>query len=329
MAKRTPEEILAQREAWLARKAAREAGQEIPVEATPKSDETVKEAPGEAEAPKPVAEAAAQPPKPEKPKQKRTPEEIKAQREAFLAAKAAREAGKAAAPASTPPPAGKAVVAEKPAAETAKPVAEPAAAKHKPTKPAPKAGPVAAEPDSNLSRREFLNYAWLASIAIFSVGSIGVGLWFAFPNFKAGEFGGEFPIGQAGNILPPVNSDPVPYTDGKFWLSNVDTEVDGETRRGVLAIYKVCTHLGCLYEWIPMRFRFECPCHGSKFELSGDYIAGPARRSLDRFVIKAVAPDGTIKETDAEGNPLVVDPEDMLIIDTGQRILGSADITPA
>ena len=50
---------------------------------------------------------------------------------------------------------------------------------------------------------------------------------------------------------------------------------------------------------------------------------------LDRFVIKAVAPDGTIKQTDAEGNPLVVDPEDMLIVDTGQRILGSADITPA
>ena len=327
MAKRTPEEILAQREAWLARKAAKEAGQEVPAEASPKSDDAPKGESAKDEAPQPVAEAKTEP---EQPKQKRTPEEIKAQREAFLAAKAAKAAGKvpeepAAAP--TSPPSGKTAVAEKPAPAAAKPTAKPAVAK--PKKPAPKAGPVATEADSNLSRREFLNYAWLASIAIFSVGTVGVGLWFAFPNFKAGEFGGEFSIGQAGNILPSANSDPVPYTDGKFWLSNVDTEVDGETRQGVLAIYKVCTHLGCLYEWIPMTFRFECPCHGSKFELSGDYIAGPARRSLDRFVIKAVAPNGTVKETDAVGNPLVVDPEDMLIIDTGQRILGSSDITPA
>ncbi|RME77377.1 MAG: hypothetical protein D6784_03795, partial [Chloroflexi bacterium] len=62
--------------------------------------------------------------------------------------------------------------------------------------------------------------------------------------------------------------------------------------------------------------------HGSKFQLTGDYIAGPARRSLDRFVIKAVAPDGTVKETPPDGSPLVVGSDDTLIIDTGKRILG-------
>ena len=321
MAKRTPEEIQAQREAWLAKKAAKESGQEPPPEVSPTSDDAAKTVSAEVGTPKPVAEPAAEPAKSEQPKQKRTPEEIKAQREAFLAAKAAKAAGQAAPVAA---PSGQAAVAEKPAPQTAKP----AAAKQVPTRPAPKAGPVAIEADSNVSRREFLNYAWLASIAIFSVGTIGASLWFAFPNFKAGEFGGEFAIGQAGDVLPPVDSEPIPYTNGKFWLSNVDIEVNGQTRQGVLAIYKVCTHLGCLYEWIPMTDRFECPCHGSKFELTGDYIAGPARRSLDRFVIKAVAPDGTVKETDAQGNPLIVNPEDMLIVDTGQRILGSSDITP-
>ena len=110
MAKRTPQEILAQREAWLARKAAREAGQEVPAEVPPKSDDAPKGESAKDEAPQPVAEAKTEP---EQPKQKRTPEEIKAQREAFLAAKAAREGGKVAAPASTPPPAGKVAVAEK------------------------------------------------------------------------------------------------------------------------------------------------------------------------------------------------------------------------
>ena len=72
-----------------------------------------------------------------------------------------------------------------------------------------------------------------------------------------------------------------------------------------------------------MTNRFECPCHGSKFELTGDYISGPARRNLDRFVIQAIAPNGTIKETDAKGNPLVINGDEKLIVDTGKRILGA------
>ena len=104
---------------------------------------------------------------------------------------------------------------------------------------------------------------------------------------------------------------------------NLDTtNRHGEPRTGILALYKVCTHLGCLYDWAAITSRFECPCHGSKFELTGDYISGPARRSLDRFVIQAVASDGSIKETDAEGKPLVIDGNETLIVDTGKRILG-------
>ena len=267
---------------------------------------------------------------PRSPAEKRTPEEILAQREAWLARKAAREAGEEV-PAPTPP--APAPVAEKAPVATAKP---PAAAKApvataKPVT-AKKPAPAAAEPatDPNLTRRELLNYAWLASIALFSVETIGLSLWFAFPNFKEGQFGGAFPIGQASAVLPEVNSGPVPFVDGKFWLVNLDTEFDGEPRKGILAIYKVCTHLGCLYEWVPMTGRFECPCHGSKFALSGDYLAGPARRSLDRFVIQAVGPDGTvIVETSPDGEPLIVSEDDQLVIDTGQRILGSSDIIPA
>lgn len=328
MAKRTPEEIKAQREAWLARRAAREAGQEIPEEkpesATPASEPEDSQPATASEESGAESSSAGDLLKPEPPKRKRTPEEIKAQREAFLAAKAAKAAGQAA-----PAKAKEAAApAPKPVAKTA---AKPAAAKQtaQPKRPAPRAGPVETGADPSLTRREFLNYAWLASIALFSAQTVGLSLWFAFPNFQAGEFGGEFRIGTASEVLPQVNSGPVPYTDGKFWLVNVDTEVDGENRQGVLAIYKVCTHLGCLYEWVPMTSRFECPCHGSKFQLTGDYIAGPARRSLDRFVIQAVAPDGTVRETNAEGEPLAVDPEDELIIDTGQRILGSSDIVPA
>jgi cytochrome b6-f complex iron-sulfur subunit len=339
MAKRTPEEILAQREAWLARKAAREAGEDISKQppAEPGKDTSspaeleAAEASAESETPQPApepaqpsTEAPAETLEPQKPKQKRTPEEIRAQREAFLAARAAKAAGEAPAP-----------PAEKPAQAPPTPAAKPA--ESKPAQPpAAKAKPAAArrrpapspEPAGRMTRREFLNYAWLASIGLFSLQTIGLSLWFAFPNFKEGQFGGLFPIGEAAEVLPEVNAPPKPFTQGKFWLVNVDTEVDGEPRKGVLALYKICTHLGCLYEWVDMTNRFECPCHGSKFQLTGDYISGPARRNLDRFVIIARSPDGTEKISE-EGKPLVLNGDETLTIDTGKRILGSSDITPA
>ncbi|MBI1880301.1 MAG: ubiquinol-cytochrome c reductase iron-sulfur subunit [Chloroflexi bacterium] len=253
---------------------------------------------------------------------KRTPEEIRAQREAFLAAKAAKAAGKAD---GTPAPAPPAPM-EKLAESTQPPAARPVEI-DKP-KPVPKPAPAQAAPSqatgAHITRREFLNYAWLASIALFSAETVGLSLWFAFPNFKSGQFGGQFTIGAAVEVLPEVNAAPKAYTEGKFWLVNLDTtNRHGEPRKGILALYKVCTHLGCLYDWATITNRFECPCHGSKFELTGDYISGPARRSLDRFIIQAVAPDGSIKETDAEGNPLVIEGDETLIIDTGKRILGA------
>jgi cytochrome b6-f complex iron-sulfur subunit len=343
MAKRTPEEIQAQREAWLARKTARAAGQDVPLQSPAASAEAVAEAPAEPEVtPEPVVEAptpeaaVAQPPAPTMPPQapasKRTPEEIRAQREAFLAAKAAKAAGVAVAPPAPAPKPVEAALAPAPAAkpvEAAKPAPKPRTAEEVAPKPAPAKEAPAEKIDPNITRREFLNYAWLASIALLTVQGIGLSLWFAFPNFKEGQFGGAFPIGDAAGALPEVNSGPKAYVDGKFWLINVDSEVNGEPRKGVLAIYKVCTHLGCLYEWVPMTNRFECPCHGSKFQLSGDYISGPARRSLDRFVIQAVAPDGSIKETDPAGGPLEINGDETLVIDTGRRILGDPVLVPA
>jgi cytochrome b6-f complex iron-sulfur subunit len=248
-----------------------------------------------------------------------------------LAAKAAKAAG-VPAPAAAPPAAPKpveAVPAEAPSAKPAeveKPKPKPAAIPAPP--PAPKVEPA---PASYVTRREFLNYAWLASITLFSVQTIAISLWFAYPNFKAGEFGGEFPIGPATEALPEVNAPPKAYIDGKFWLANLDTESpDGQPRKGILAIYKVCTHLGCLYEWITMTNRFECPCHGSKFALTADYLAGPARRSLDRFVIKAIGPDGkVVAQTNEAGDPLVINGDEELIVDTGQKIEGAPVITPA
>jgi len=173
-----------------------------------------------------------------------------------------------------------------------------------------------------MNRREFLFYVWGASIALTLAGSGGAILWFAYPRFREGEFGGEFPI--AASALPAPDAPPEDHPDGRFWLVN--------TGDGVLAIYKVCTHLGCLYKWVPSNDRFECPCHGSKFEKDGTWIEGPAPRNLDRFVIRVLDDRGQVlaetEEGDMNRDPAAGQPVEIpagaaqIRIDTGQRIKG-------
>ncbi|GAB4559702.1 MAG: hypothetical protein Kow0047_05750 [Anaerolineae bacterium] len=168
-----------------------------------------------------------------------------------------------------------------------------------------------------LTRREWLNYAWLASLGVLFVDLAGLSYLFLMPRFKPGEFGGIFYLGPASSA-PPVGATPMNYPKARFWLVH--------TQQGLLALYKVCPHLGCLYGWNDQEGKFICPCHGSQFEYDGTYIRGPAPRSLDRFVMRAVDEKGNvIVETDPEsGAPLPIpDAQDVTIeVDTGRRILG-------
>ena len=169
-----------------------------------------------------------------------------------------------------------------------------------------------------INRREFLNFAWLASLGFLTVSMGGVTYLFAMPRFEEGEFGGVFTIGKAAE-LPPPGSQPANYPKGKIWLSN--------TGEGVTALYKVCTHLGCLYNWRDLEGKFVCPCHGSQFDLEGDYLQGPAPRSLDRFVVQAVDPDtGEVIAESPDGSPLPIpdNPDVVIKVDTGKKIQGQS-----
>lgn len=172
------------------------------------------------------------------------------------------------------------------------------------------------EEKPGINRREFLNFAWLASLGFLTVNVAGMTYLFAMPRFKEGEFGGVYTVGSVSE-LPPTGSAPLNIPKVKLWLSNTDN--------GVMALYKVCTHLGCLYNWNNQEGKFICPCHGSQFQANGSYIQGPAPRSLDRFAIQAVDPaTGEVLAEARDGEPLQLpDKTDAIIqVDTGSRVKG-------
>jgi cytochrome b6-f complex iron-sulfur subunit len=183
----------------------------------------------------------------------------------------------------------------------------------------------------SVSRREFLNYVWAGSLAIFMAASGGAMLAFAMPRFREGEFGGTFTVGTVAEKLPAADSPPVNYPDLRFWLVNIGPEeaAKGGGIEGLVALYKVCVHLGCLYAWVDSTVRFECPCHGSKYQVDGTYIEGPAPRDLDRF--RVVITDGqgnlvnetvTTKTSPGFGAPIPAPTDGTLVIkvDTGMKV---------
>ncbi|AXK36313.1 FAD-dependent oxidoreductase [Streptomyces armeniacus] len=57
----------------------------------------------------------------------------------------------------------------------------------------------------------------------------------------------------------------------------VHRTAEGEVR----ALSARCTHLGCLVRFNDAEGAWECPCHGSRFDVDGSVLQGPATRPLE------------------------------------------------
>lgn len=73
-----------------------------------------------------------------------------------------------------------------------------------------------------------------------------------------------------------------------FWIVNLRPAEDK-----LVALSIICTHLGCVPDWLGGDQKFKCPCHGSGYYITGVNFEGPTPRPLERFAIKR-DPDGYV-----------------------------------
>ncbi len=136
------------------------------------------------------------------------------------------------------------------------------------------------------SRRGFLSWlavAWLAFAA--GVGAFVTTLArFLFPNvlfeppssFKAG-YPADYAVGEV----------------DERWKEKFQIWIVRNTEM-IYALITICTHLGCIPNWLPAQNKFKCPCHGSGYYRSGINFEGPTPRPLERAAISISPDDGQI-----------------------------------
>ncbi len=160
-----------------------------------------------------------------------------------------------------------------------------------------------------LSRRRFLRRSMLAVFGVSAVSSIAGALFYMYPNLATG-FGGILNVGTKAEFIAAkpaafaleaagVYHLPAARTyimhlaaDTTFLLKGTDLQnqltsenVVTDPKDGTfwIALYQKCVHLGCTVPFRDNCLSFKCPCHGSHYNVTGEYLDGPAPRSLDRF----------------------------------------------
>lgn len=141
------------------------------------------------------------------------------------------------------------------------------------------------EMKQSLNRREFFSYLSVAWIA-FSAACAGLATLafrFSYPNVNF-DPEMDFIAGRPGDYEEGVDER---WKNGfGVWMVKQEGKL--------VALSNICTHLGCIPNWLPSELKFKCPCHGSGYYMTGVNFEGPAPRPLERYKISLTA-EGTIK----------------------------------
>lgn len=155
----------------------------------------------------------------------------------------------------------------------------------------------------SVTRRKFLNRSLGGLFGIFLVQFSVAGLAFMWPRLGSG-FGTPIVVGTFAELKaaieqPDGTAIPLFVAKAQTWIVPFETaEQAGSSfdslpvvasdgsEIGLMALWQKCVHLGCRVPSCVSSQGFECPCHGSKYNLHGEYEQGPAPRNMDRFAVE-------------------------------------------
>src|SRR5512144_121905 len=121
------------------------------------------------------------------------------------------------------------------------------------------------------TRRQFLRSGWKVGGTLLAVAAG----WTTYESLR--------PLAKASTGATIQLGSPDSYSagsatyvaEGRLFVANTGTRI--------FALSQRCPHLGCRVPFCESSGRFECPCHGSIYDLGGEWIAGPAPRGMDRY----------------------------------------------
>ncbi len=142
-----------------------------------------------------------------------------------------------------------------------------------------------------LSRRRLLIAGWKIGGGLLGV-IAGWTSWELLRPLKTAGAAGKITVGSAGGFQQGTATY---FGQGRFWVVNANGHL--------FALSQKCPHLGCRVPFCDSSGRFECPCHGSVFDIGGEWIKGPSPRGMDQFEISL---DG-----------------DNVVVDSSKRITGA------
>jgi Rieske Fe-S protein len=171
-----------------------------------------------------------------------------------------------------------------------------------------------------ISRRELLRRSIAAGLGLWFLETAAGTVGFLWPSAASASLrarvGTIDDLAAANPALPFRDGFPVYVAEARAFVVLVDPTagfVPGRDESGtgatvnVLALSKICPHLGCRPNPCLEDWWMHCPCHQSRYDRLGVKAAGeafgPAPRGMDRFAV----------EVDAKG---------VLTIDTTRVILG-------
>ena len=159
-------------------------------------------------------------------------------------------------------------------------------------------------PPSTMDRRQLLHRLVLFTAAPFSTTALPHNTASAAPLIPETTTAKEtFARDRFGSVLMAsdyVNSKPARDRSLVLGLKDEPTYllVSNDRTLENFALNAECSHLGCVVPWNEFEQKFECPCHGSKYDAMGNVLRGPAPNALALAHVS----------TDEESGKIVVSP---------------------